>query len=113
MIFSFYNPPDLCCSGPGCCPFRRAGYYCIGVFQYEARIYGVKPIVVKRSNMLGLASPLSCPNTNRRKQYYAVATLMLRSSPSERTGCQSEALNATPESRVTGSNSIDLSMLLA
>jgi hypothetical protein len=38
---------------------------------------------------------------------------MLLSSPSETFGCQREALNANPELRVIGSNSIDLLMLLA
>src|SRR5258708_176426 len=109
----FSRPSDLCFSGPPCCPIRREGYQCVGVFQDEARIYGVKPIVVKRPSMIGLASPLSCPNTNHRKQYYGVATLMLRSSPSETSGCQREALNANPELRVIGSNSINLLMLLA
>jgi hypothetical protein len=63
--------------------------------------------------MLRLTSPLSCPNTNHEKQYSRAATLMLRCSPSERSGCQREALDTNPELRVIDSNSVDLSMLLA
>src|SRR5260370_5117320 len=66
MIFSFQDLRRVL-QRASLLRIRRQGDQCVDVFQDEARIYAVKPIVVKRPGMIGRASPLSCPNTNHCK----------------------------------------------